>query len=305
MYFHMRELNLVTSNAYCYNSALKACVNGDVLNVAKVIHSHVINDDGLGDESHHGGIHNAVIDMYVKLGSIEDAQNVFDRSQQRDVVTWSAMMMGYAEQSNYKLVLENFHKMQVGGIKPDGVTFSCLFAACRHLGEVHEGYVYFKAMQKEYGIIPTMEHWNSLVDLLGGSGYLNEADNMLKGMPFDSNSIGWLSLLSHCKTHGAIELGRKSLCKIDSRDDEYATGLVLLWNIHDDVGMWREGNMIKDEMKCKNVLKKPGKAFIEIANKVQAFTVGDKSHERSDDMLAKVKRLFSLVQRDGYMPCFT
>ena len=86
MYFHMRELNLVTSNAYCYNSALKACVNGDVLNVAKVIHSHVINDDGLGDESHHGGIHNAVIDMYVKLIHPSDAIGVFRRSSFNGVV---------------------------------------------------------------------------------------------------------------------------------------------------------------------------------------------------------------------------
>ena len=299
LFFQLYQRGL-EPNRITFISIMKACSVCASLGQGRLVHTCILMTGMQSKIS----IVNALIDMYVKLGNVKDAQNVFDGSQERDVVTWSAMTLGYAEQSNYTLVLANFHKMQMEGIKPDAIAFSCLLSACRHLGEVREGYYYFNAMQQEYGIRPTMEHWNSLVDLLGGSGNLDEANNMLKGMPFQSNSIGWLSLLGHCKTHGAIELGRKSLCKIDVTDDEYVTGLVLLRNIHDNVGLWGDTNMIMEEMKCKNAFKKPGRAFIETANKVQMFMVGDKSHERNRDMLAKVKRLFVQVQHEGYMPCF-
>lgn len=41
---------------------------------------------------------NHVINMYAKCGSLECAQKVFDEMSQRNVVSWTAMVSGYAQQ---------------------------------------------------------------------------------------------------------------------------------------------------------------------------------------------------------------
>lgn len=298
LFLHLHQIGL-EPDRITFICILKVCSIVAAFDQGKIIHTCILSK---GMESR-VSIVNALVDMYGKWGSIEDAQRVFDRSLKRDVVTWSAMMSSYTQKSNYKLVLQIFKDMQHQGIKPDGVAFACLLSACCHLGEVKGGFGYFNSMREDYGITPTLEHCNCLVDLLGRAGHLNETRHMLESMPFQLNSVGWLSLLGHCKTHGNVELGRKCLDNIAATDEEYATGLVLLSNIYDHIGMWGDADSIEDLRKRTNVLKKPGKAFIEVASKVHAFTVADESHQHSDDIYGKEKRLFTLAEEEGYMPC--
>ena len=51
-----------------------------------------------------------------------------------------------------------------------------------------EGYQCFETMQREYGIEPTMEHYASIVDLMGRSGKLEEAENFIEQMPVEPSS---------------------------------------------------------------------------------------------------------------------
>lgn len=220
---------------------LKVCSGFAALEEGKIVHTYILSK---GIESKIS-IVNAVIDMYGKWGSMQDAQRVFDRSLLRDVVTWSALMSGYVQQGEYKSVFKIFKSMQHEGVKPDGICFSCLLSACCHLGKVKEGYDYFNSMIEVYGIQPGIEHCNCLVDLLGRAGHLNETRRVLEKMPFLSNSVGWSSLLGHCKTHGNVELGKKCLDNIAVSDEEYATGLVLWSNLYNQSVMREDAKDVK------------------------------------------------------------
>lgn len=58
-----------------------------------------------------------------------------------------------------------------------------LSSACNHAGRVDEGCYCFNQMISEYNIKPRNEHYSCLIDLLGGTGRLDEAYGTLLSTP--------------------------------------------------------------------------------------------------------------------------
>ena len=52
-----------------------------------------------------------LVDMYVKCGSIEDAQEVFHKILERDAVSWTAIMAGYVKIEHLGEALKLFSEM--------------------------------------------------------------------------------------------------------------------------------------------------------------------------------------------------
>ena len=61
----------------------------------------------------------ALVHMYAKCGSIENACNVFDKMHKKDVVSWTAMIEAYAMHGSAREALELFKQMQSSGTKPN------------------------------------------------------------------------------------------------------------------------------------------------------------------------------------------
>ncbi|KAH7446392.1 hypothetical protein KP509_01G053600 [Ceratopteris richardii] len=207
---------------------LKVCTTIAALDEGKTIHAYVID---LGMESK-TSIVNVIIDMYSKWESMDDSQCVFDKSHKRDVVTWSALMSGYAQQGEYKFVMNIYKTMDQEGVKPDAITLACILSAYCQVGEVKEAHGFLNKVSEISGVHLGIEHHNHLVDLLGRAGYLLESKQILDIMSHHPNSIGWSSLLAHCCTHGNIDLGKICLSRISETDEEYLTGLVLISNLY-------------------------------------------------------------------------
>ena len=74
--------------------------------------------------------------------------------------------------------------MEQQGLIPVDAAFTSILSACSHAGNVEEGHDYFNLMKDQYGIQPSIEHYyNCMVQLLGQSGCLKEAELMLRTMP--------------------------------------------------------------------------------------------------------------------------
>ena len=84
--------------------------------------------------------------------------------------------------------------------------FIAALAACAHGGLLQEGWSIFKQTVKHYGIVPRMEHYGCMVDLLGRAGKLQEAVQFIESMPLKPGAIIWVTLLSSCIAHGDAEL---------------------------------------------------------------------------------------------------
>lgn len=77
---------------------------------------------------------------------------------------------------------------------PNPITFTGVLAACNHRGLVVDGRRYFDVMVNEYRIQPVLEHYGSLVDLLGRAGHIDEMINIITSMLMKPDAVIWRSI---------------------------------------------------------------------------------------------------------------
>ncbi|KZV28283.1 pentatricopeptide repeat-containing protein [Dorcoceras hygrometricum] len=243
---------------------------------------------------------NALIDMYNKCGKIEEARLVFDKMHGRDVVSWNAMLVGYGIHGYGKEAILLFQNMQNEGAQPDYVTFVALLSACSHSGLVSEGKYLFHVMSQEFKILPRMDHYFCMVDLLGRAGLLDEAHNFVSTMPFEPDAHLWNALLSACRIHKNIELGEAVSKKIQSLGPSSTGNFVLLFNMYTTAHRWDDAAVVRITQKDLGFRKRPGCSWIEVNGIIHAFVGGDRSHPQFAMINKKLDELDVEMKIMGY-----
>ncbi|KAM3261041.1 hypothetical protein ACQJBY_051983 [Aegilops geniculata] len=275
-------------------SVLSACALLGALELGRWIHEYV-RKAGLDSLVK---VNTALIDMYGKCGSLEDAIGVFQGMESRDRQAWSVMIVAYANHSYGREAISLFEEMKKQGIKPDAVTLLGLLYACSHSGMVSEGLQYFDSM-REYGIVPGIKHYGCVTDLLARSGQLEKAYKFIDELPIKPTAILWRTLLSACGSHGAVDLGKRVFERILELDDTHGGDYVIYSNLCANTGEWEEMNRVRKLMNEKGVVKVPGCSSIEIDNRVHEFFAGDGRHPHARRMVDQVIEQLKLV---GYVP---
>ena len=72
----------------------------------------------------------ALVDMYAKCGELTEAREILQCLTDRDVVTWSALISGYAQHGQAQEALKCFESMQSNGLCPSTVSYACTLKAC-------------------------------------------------------------------------------------------------------------------------------------------------------------------------------
>eukprot|EP01018_Ginkgo_biloba_P009821 Gb_15508 [translate_table: standard] len=296
--FRQMQLKVVKPNSVTFAAVLPACANLAVLQQGKEVHAYIIRNEIQSYVS----VGNALVDMYAKCGSIVYARKMFDKIPERNVVSWTAMIAGYAMHGYGVEALQLFEKMEHSGVKPDGVTFIGVLSACCHAGLVDDGWQYFKRMNRDYHITPAAKHYCCMVDLLGRAGHLDEAQAFINKMPVKPNSAVWGSLLAACRTHTNIELGEYVAERLFQLEPENTAHYVLLSNIYAAAGRWDDKEKVRKIMKDRKLKMRPGLSWIEVDNKVHTFLVGDRSHPQTEKIYAQLDRLSQQMKAAGYVP---
>ncbi|XAR69582.1 hypothetical protein NMG60_11001232 [Bertholletia excelsa] len=279
-------------------SVLSVCGNMAILEQGKQLHAHVLS---IGLE-HRAMIRSALINMYSKCGSIVEASRIFNGKEKDDIVSWTAMINGYAEHGHSEEAIQLFEQIPKVGLRPDPVTFIGVLTACSHAGLVDLGFHYFNLMSQEYGIKPSKEHYGCMIDLLCRAGRLSDAENMIRSMPYKRDDVVWSTLLRACREHGDIDCGRRTAEKILELDPNCAGTHITLAHIYAAKGRWREAADLRKLMKSKGIIKEPGWSWIKIQDRVSAFVAGDRSHPEGDyifdilDLLASSKEEVTLQE---------
>ena len=285
-------------DAFTYASILNACASAGALEWVKEVHRHA---RAAGFESD-VRVGSALVHMYAKCGSIDDARLAFDKMEERDVVTWNVMIGGLAEHGCGLEALDVFKTMVAGGVEPSEISFVAVLSACSHSGLVDEGRRLFLAMTEDYGIERTVELCTCMVDVLGRAGHLEEAKLLIGNMPVEADGATWGALLGACRTYGNVELGKlaaNELLKLEPKD---ASAYVLLSNIYAAAGKWEEVLWVRTMMQERGIRKEPGRSWIEVDNKVHDFVVGDTSHSEAKEIYAELRRLSETIKANGYIP---
>lgn len=247
-------------------------------------------------------VSSALVTMYAKRGSIESAQEVFERQSERDLVSWNSMLSGYALHGYGKKALQIFGEMETRGLDMDSITFIGVITACAHTGLVEEGRTYFNSMVKDHQISPTMEHYSCMVDLYSRAGRLEVAFSLIKGMPFPANATVWRTLLGACRVHRNVALGELAAKKLISLEPMHSAAYVLLSNIYGAAGKWEERAIMRKLMDERKVKKEAGCSWIQVKNKVHSFIASDRNHPLSELIYAKLEETIIRLKKEGYCP---
>ncbi|KAM7266058.1 hypothetical protein ACFE04_003741 [Oxalis oulophora] len=235
------------------------------LHHARTIHG-TITCGGHGDSclKNHIALNTALVDMYVKCGSLTCARKVFDRMLDKNVITWSTMISGYGMHGDGGAALLLFYQMKASSIKPDHILFVSVLSACSHSGFVDEGQQLFNAMVRDFGITPMTEHYACMVDLLGRSGKLNEALDFIQKMPVKPDAGVWGALLGACRIHSNVKMAKMAAESLFNLDSENPGRYVILSNVYASSGKIKEADRIRALMKSRGVRKQAGHTLIEI-----------------------------------------
>ncbi|CDY12931.1 BnaA09g13430D [Brassica napus] len=188
-------------------------------------------------------VHNALITMYSRCGDIMDSRRIFDEMRvKREVITWNAMIGGYAFHGNASEALNLFWLMKSNGIHPSHITFVSVLNACAHAGLVDEARAQFMSMVNEYKIQPQMEHYSSLVDVISRQGQFEEAMGVIKSMPFEPDKTVWGAVLDACRIYNNVGLAHAAAEAMSRLEPESSTPYVLLYNMYADMGLWDEAS---------------------------------------------------------------
>ncbi|XP_042464618.1 pentatricopeptide repeat-containing protein At5g39680-like [Zingiber officinale] len=296
LFMHMITDN-VQPNELTYAVALYSCAGLSALRSGDALNGHV---EKTGFKAY-VSVGNALVNMYSKSGSIEDAIRTFTYMCHRDIISWNSIINAYSHFGYAKEALETFHNMLE---MPTHVTFVGVLSACAHLGLVDQGFYYLKLM-KDLGIVPEKEHYTCMVGLLCRAGQLEEADRFMRSTFTEWDIVAWRTLLSACRVLGNHSLGFKIAEWVLQRDPGDVGTYILLSNMYSKARRWDGVAKIRKLMRNRNIKKEPGISWIQVGNETHVFVSEDTSHPAMKQITKKLAELMSEIKLIGYVPNIT
>ena len=225
-----------TPNEYALTSVVSACASTVALEEGKLMHSLASENSFDSDDV----FMNALVSMYGRCGSVEDALTMFKMMRNRTVVTWTAMLASYAQHGRGQEAIQLFHQMHSEGFEPNEISFVSVLSACSHTGLVFEGCYYFSSMFQEFEVTPVTIHFSCLMDLFGRTGTLDIAAHIINQMPFQPESDEWYTFLCACKSLGDVRSGICAAEQVLELYHKHSAAYVSLSNIYASAGAWEE-----------------------------------------------------------------
>lgn len=145
----------------------------------------------------------ALVDLYAKCRDVEYSEKVFIKLSEKDLVSWNALISGYAQNECADEALKAFQKMQSEEIRPNTVTIACILSVCAYLSvrklckEVH-GYLV------RLGLGASVLVRNSLIAAYAKCGDINSSFCTFEKMP-QRNDVSWNSIILGMGMHGRTD----------------------------------------------------------------------------------------------------
>ncbi|CAI8607658.1 unnamed protein product [Vicia faba] len=295
--FSQMQAENVKPNLRMICSLLCACAGLSLLKKGEEIHCFSMKLEIVDDMY----VATALIDMYSKAGKLEVANNVFSKIQEKTLPCWNCMMMGYAIHGHGEEVMILYDKMRDKCIRPDAITFTALLSGCKNSGLVDEGWKYFDSMQEEYNIIPTIEHYCCMVDLLGKAGFLDKASDFIKTMPIKPDASIWGALLTSCRIHKNIKLAEVAAEKLFKMEPKNSANYVLMMNLYSSLNQWDDVERLKRSMIDLAMKSPPVWSWTQVNQSIHVFSTYGKPHPEEGEIYFELYRLISEIRNLGYV----
>ncbi|KAJ0986196.1 hypothetical protein J5N97_004552 [Dioscorea zingiberensis] len=297
-YFREMQNDGVEPNSVTLASVLQACAALAFLKKGRELHCFALRK-GIDCDAF---VSTGLIDMYCKSGSLGTAQQVFKNITSKNLASWNVMIMGFAAHGKWKEAISLFDKMCDVGVKPDGISFTAVLSACRHSGLNNEGWKYFDSMRNVHNVIPTLEHYACMVDLLARGGYLDEAWDFIQEMPLEPDASVWGALLGACRNHRNVELAEIAAKHLFKLEPYNPANYLLMMSIYAYQNRWRDVEIMRGAMNAAAVKSRAGWSWIQIGQAVHVFNVEGKPHPEIGEIYFELYHLVSEMKILGYKP---
>ncbi|RVW95773.1 Pentatricopeptide repeat-containing protein [Vitis vinifera] len=280
-------LNLIdkgnfTPTSVSYSKLLSQCCTTKSLRPGLQIHAH-ITKSGLFDDP---SIRNHLINLYSKCRSFGYARKLVDESSEPDLVSWSALISGYAQNGLGGGALMAFHEMHLLGVKCNEFTFSSVLKACSivkdlRIGKQVHGVVVVSGFEGDVFVANTLVVMYAKCDEFLDSKRL--FDEIPKGMcGIKPNEFSLSSMVNACtglrdSSRGKIIHGY--LIKLGYDWDPFSANAL--------VDMYAKVGDLADAISVFEKIKQPD---IVSWNAVIAGCVLHEHHEQALELLGQMKR---------------
>jgi pentatricopeptide repeat protein len=196
--FNRMQQEGVCPNLVTYTCVLKAYGSIRDSQKGREIHAKIVYHVNLKE---HHFLGNTLLDMYAKCGSLSEAEEVFNDLETQDVVSWTALIRGYAVCGHSEEALNLFQSMQEKGISPNTVTLICVFKACCTTRAIQRA---FKILPKDVDGGMLKQNYivgNALVDMYAKCGLIENAQEVFDWLPAHDR-CAWNSLIAGYAQHG-------------------------------------------------------------------------------------------------------
>ncbi|KAJ7943392.1 putative Pentatricopeptide repeat-containing protein [Quillaja saponaria] len=198
LYHHMISQQTQISG-FVFPSILRASSGFGDLSIGRKIHGRMVKSGFDADSV----VETSLLSLYGELGCLDDARKVFDGMGDRDVVSWSSIILSYVENKQAREGLEMFRWMIFEGIVPDSVTMLSIAEACAQVGclrlakSVH-GHVFRKEIEADVNLS------NSFIVMYSQCGYLYTAEKLFQNINNQSIS-SWTAMISSYNQSGCFQ----------------------------------------------------------------------------------------------------
>nr|GMC93325.1 pentatricopeptide repeat-containing protein At1g06143-like [Ipomoea batatas] len=291
--------NGITPDEVTMTTIISACAHIGVLDYGKEMHLYVMQN-GFDLDVYIGS---ALVDMYAKCGSLEKSLVVFFKLHEKNLFCWNSVIDGLAVHGYAEEALAMFSTMEKEKIRPNGVTFVSVLAACSHAGLVEEGRRRFLDMIHRYEVLPEMKHYGCMVDLLCKAGLLEETLEVIKRMRVEPNAVVWGALLGGCRLHKNLDIAQVALDNLAILEPNNTGYYTLLLNMYAEANRWSEVSRIRATLKTSGVEKEcPGSSWIELEKAIHQFSACDNYHPASQEIYSLLDGLFGQLKRAECVP---
>lgn len=181
----------------------------------------------------------SLIALYCKCEVMEYAHQVFDEMPVRNVVSWTTMIAGFAQEWHIDMCLQMYSLMRKSRMKPNDFTLTSILRACTGTGALGQGRsahcqtirmgfesythitnalisMYCKCGNVEDALylFKNMDEkdivsWNSMIAGYAQHGLAREAIDLFEELKaMEPDAITFLGVLSSCRHAGLVEQGR-------------------------------------------------------------------------------------------------
>ncbi|XP_050372893.1 pentatricopeptide repeat-containing protein At3g20730 isoform X2 [Argentina anserina] len=204
---HLQEaLGLVQSNSThsdhyygLYMKILQLCIDERVERPGLLVHTHVITN-GFASSLH---LNTKLINFYCTFGHVVSAGKVFDKMPERNVVSWTSMLSGYAQSGRYEKALGVFLEMRRAGLRANQFGYGSALKACTGLRALRVG-MQIQGCVLKGRFAENLFVTSALVDLHAKCGKMEDASSVFEAMS-ERDLVSWNAIIGGYAVQGFSE----------------------------------------------------------------------------------------------------